>query len=397
MSAPWFLDLRQHNRTLVARVAPENLRFTKQLGVMGPHDFDCEISLSATDPEGRVVVSPAFIGPYRTDFELRRADLAHPVMAGIITSFGGAGAGEEHVKISGKDWLHYLERRCWPYDATLSYVNWPDGFRFKATAAEIGQIVKDMLETIRDVSPAYPAAGTSYSLDFTVDVDNTGHSRNYEIGRFESQSIYDLIRDLASADKADGGFDFLMTWDKKFRLVYPELGDPDAPAISLEIDAATQMVNMLELGQTNTGPEGTHYLGVGAGTSTKQGGVNKHFRNNSRIFRRLDVVKDFGDVKDLDALEAFTSSALSMGANPLHEVPVKVDPSAIPGFWTKVRPGVYADVRYDLGYARLPNEVALPQRIVSMECDVDLDGNESVSLGLNQHFDISANAGLADW
>jgi hypothetical protein len=256
-----------------------------------------------------------------------------------------------------------------------------------------------MLETVRDVSPNWPGppAGNSYSLNFTIDVDNTGKTHNYEIAPFESQSMYELVKTLAEADKSVGGFDFYMTWNKVFRLVYPEIGDPDNPVIFLNVDPETLHANMISLGQTNTGPDCTHVLGVGAGSSTKQGGVNKHFRHNSQIFRRLDKVSDFGDVKDLNALEGMTSSVLSFGANPVHEVPITVDPSQVPGFWSRVRPGLYASVAYDLGYARLPNESGFPQRIVSMDRTVDNDGNELAVVGTNQHFDVSANAGLDDW
>lgn len=404
MSADWTIDLREHDRTLVATVQPESLHFRMQLGVDGPHEINFETSMQATDEDGQRIVRPAFVGPYRNDWYLKRVGVAHPIMAGPLTApYGGADAAEEHVKFGGKDWLHRLELRNWPYDFELSYVNWPDGFRFKVAAAEVAQIVKDVLETVRDLSPNFPGppdgGNPSYfePRGMTVDVDNTGKTRNYEIARFESSTIYDLIRDLASADKADGGFDFLITWDRVFRLVYPELGDPNAPVIDLGIDPETGHVNMLAVEQTNAGPTCTHVLGVGAGSANKQGGVNKHFPHNSSIFGRIDKIEDFGDVKDLDALESLTSSYLSFHANPVHEVPVKVDPNQIPDFWTKVRPGRYADVHYDLGYARIPNEVNLPQRIVSVECVVDTDGNEEVTLGLNQHFNISANAGLDDW
>jgi hypothetical protein len=404
MSMLWTVDLREHDRTLVATIQPESLHFRMQLGVDGPHEIQFETSLSAEDSDGRPIVSPAFVGPYRHDWYLKRAGLAHPLMAGPLTEpYGGADASEQHVKFGGKDWLHRLELRCWPYNATLSYVNWPAGFRFSVAAAEVADIVKDIVETVRDLSGNFPGppggANPSYfqPSGMNVDVDNTGKTRNYEIARFESSSIYDLIRDLASADKADGGFDFLITWDRVFRLVYPELGDPSAPVIDLRVDPETGHANMLAIEQTNVGPAATHVLGVGAGTANRQGGVNKHFRNNSEIFGRIDKIEDFGDVKDLAALESLTSSCLSFNAHPHHELPVKVDPNQIPDFWTKVRPGRYADVHYNLGYAKVPNETPFPQRIVSLDCDVDSDGNEEVTLGLNQHFEISANAGLDDW
>jgi hypothetical protein len=392
-----------NSKYLVNEVYPENLHFVKNTGNLGPHLVDFELSLTARDTDGDIAVSSAFIGPYRTDFELLRSDLTRPVINGVITNYGDAQAGENHVKISGKSYLHWLETRGWPYDASLSYVNWPSGFRFKVAAADIGQIVKDILETVRDLSPNFPSgpgstlATRSFSLDFIVDVDEVGKNINFEIDRFDPQTLYDIVTGLGQGADDDGGFEFIMTVDKVFRLAAPSFGDPDSPVLELAVDVDTNLPNMTAVSQTNTGPEATHVLGVGAGTSNRQGGVNKHFRKNSSIFRRIDKVSDFGDVKNLDALETLTSSALSFSAYPVHEVPVEVNPNEIDGFWTKVWPGKYANVVYDLGYAQIPNEDGQPMKIVSMDCTVSLEGQETVTLGLNQKHNTSDFAGLADW
>jgi hypothetical protein len=396
-----------NSKDLVATVRPENLQFTFQEGQNGPHEVNSECSRYAKDDDGNFIVEDGFIGPYRSDFALRRSDLTNPLITGMVTPYGGADPSEDHVKISGKSYLHYLERRHWPYDPGdgetpgLSYVNWPDGFRFKVADADTGQIIKDILETVRDLSPNFPdppgstLATRSFSLDFTVDVDDTGHNINYEITPFESQSIYELIKSLSEGVRADkAAFDFYMTWDKVFRLVYPEVGDPAHPVLFLEVDVETGKANMTAAQQTNTGPQCTHVLGVGAGTSTKAGGVNRHFRHNSSIFRRLDEITDFGDVKNLGALISLTAGTLSFGANPVHEVSIEVDPNQIPHFWQRVRPpGQYVMVDYDLGYARI-NSV---QKIVSIDCTVTPEGDETAVLNLNQHYNVDSSTGLADW
>jgi len=399
---------------LIQTVRPENLHFILNLGVVGPSEIDYEISLSALDEDGNPAVrknddGESLIAADRTDFALRRSDIGDPILAGMHTMVPDGQAGDECMKVAGKDWLHYLERRHWPYDAALSYVNWPDGFRFKVTAAEIGQIVKDILETVRDVSPNYPDPpdddNPSYSLGFTVDVDDTGKTINFEIPPFESSSIYELVQQLSQMDHpapgSGGGFDFYMSPAKVFRLVYPELGNPAAPIYTLEVDVASELANMLETGFTNTGPTATHVLGVGAGRATRQGGVNKHFRANSARYRRLDKIADFGDVKNLDLLESLTAAELSFEANPIHEIPITIDPNAkdadgadlFPGFWSTARPGKYIAVTYDLGFHKIDSV----QKIVSMDCTADNHGNETVVLGLNQHYAVDSSTGLADW
>lgn len=394
----------QADGSLIQTVRPENLHFVLQLGVLGPGTIDYEVSLDAVDGDGDPVVTPDFVGPYRTDFLLKRDDLDDPLMGGMHTQVGGQD-GEtpiDVVRIAGKDWLHYLERRVWPYDATKSAVLWPTGLLWDFNA-EVGQQVKDILETIRDVSANWPAApntlspNPSYSLGFTVDADDTTVSRRITIPKLDATTIYGLVQTYAQMQKgAGGGFDFYMTWDKIFRLVVPEIGDPDSPVFTLEVDATSHFPNMVSAGFTNTGPEATHVLGVGAGTANQQGGINKHFPASSAVFRRLDKVADFGDVTDLLALEAMTALDLAFGSNPVHEIPIEVNPADIPGFWdpdTGARPGRYVAVDYDLGF----HQINSTQKIVSMDCTVDTEGEERVVLAFNQFYDATDNGGIADF
>lgn len=389
----------EENGALINTVAPENLHFVWQLAELGPSEIDYEVSLTATDTiTDDPVVSLDFVRPYFQDFALYRD--AQLLMGGMITGLN-IEAGGECVKIAGKDWLHYLERRMWPYDATLSYVNWPTGFRFKVTAAEIGQIVTDVIETVRDVSGNYPGPPNdltfpSYSLKFVVDCDDTTVNRNYEISAFETSNVYDLVRSLSQMDKDDGGFDFYMTPDRPpattFRLVYPEIGNPAVPIYTLEIDEPTAFANMLELGYTDSGPEASHVLGVGAGQATRAGGVNKHLRIVSARTRRLDKSGDFGDVKNLGTLESKTLAELNRAWRSIHEIPILVDPATIPNFWTVTQPGEYIMVDYDL-FGHHVNSV---QKIVSMDVTVDLEGNERVLFGLNQQVDGGATSVASD-
>lgn len=387
--------------SLIQTVRPENLHFVMQLGQLGPGTVEYEISIDAKDDDDNPVVSTDFVGPYRTDWLLKRSDLEDPLMGGMHTQISGLDSETpiEAVQIAGKDWLHYLEKRVWPYDATLSYVNWPDGFRFKVAAGEVGQIVKDILETIRDVSANYPdppdvlGPNPSYSLGFTVDADSTGVNTNYEISNFDATSIFALIQSLSLMGKTRGGFDFYMTWDKIFKLIAPEIGHPLSPIFTLEVDGTTHEPNMLSAGFTNTGPEATHVLGVGAGTSTQQGGINKHFPNNSARYRRLDKVANFGNLKNLDTLERLTSLELAYASNPIHEIPVEVEPADIPNFWDIARPGEYVQVIYDLRFHQI-NSI---QRINAMDCRVDTEGVETVQLSFNQFYDASDHSGIGDW
>lgn len=390
---------------LLCTVAPDQLQFRLQLGKLGPGTIAYDLGLHARDTVTNLeVVEHEFVGAYRTDFLLKRSGLTDPLMGGMHTPAPAATDGaqpQDKISIAGQDWLHYLQRRVWPYDATLSYVNWPAGLRFAVAAGEIGDIVRALLETVRDVSPNWPlppdppggGGHPSYSLGFTVDCDDTSTTTNFEISPMDTTTIYDMIVTLAQNPTGEGGFDFLMTFDKIFRLVYPEIGTPASPLYTLEQDAVTHLANMRELGMTNTGPAGTHFLGVGAGSSGQAGGVNRHFRANSAVYRRLDAVEQFGDVKNLDLLETLTGGALSTGANPILEIPCVVNPNDIEGFWAVTRPGQYVTVNWDFG----AHQLASVQKIVTMDCAADQEGNESVTLGFNNYNPADTSSGLDDF
>lgn len=436
--------------SVLQEVRPESLHFVLQLGQQGPGQIDYAISVGAADVDGDPAVSDDSVQPYITDFNLKRSDLTDPVMSGMITTVSGQDGDPplEQVQIAGQDWLHYLDLRVWPYDATLSdpvpsgLHAWPDGFVWDFTA-EVGQQIKDILETVRDLSQNYPGTpddmGTNYrgpwligasylvgdsvndngqiwiaihnntgdeppsanwsaifpsfSLPFLVDADDTGFTTNINLAPFDSTTILALIQGLSQAGLDHGGFDFYMTFDKIFKLVYPEIGDPDSPVFTLEVDATTHFADMVSAGYTNTGPTGTHVLGTGAGTANRQGGINKHFPASSAVFRRIDQVSDFGNVKDLNLLESLTSLALAFASNPAHQIPIEVNPADIPGFWTVAKPGAYVTVDYDFGF----HHVNSTQKIVAMDCAVDTEGVETVTLTFNQFYDASDQSGINDF
>jgi hypothetical protein len=208
-----------------------------------------------------------------------------------------------------------------------------------------------------------------------------------------------MVRELSELDEQAGGFDFRFvpgSSPRTLEIVAPKLGDPASPVFTLEVDVVTQLANMDEVEFDNAGPTASHVLGVGAGTAQRQGGVNKHFPAVSARYRRRDRIADFGDVKNLLALEALTTAELVVDANPLHEIPITVNPAAIPNFWNITYPGVYIMVDYDLGW----HHIESVQRIVEMDCTVSTEGEERVSLGLNQFYDqtlTSATSVVTDW
>lgn len=394
--AEWTVTLRDvPDPDLTYTVKPESLSGEMNLGVIGPHTLSFEIA------KANPVVAHNFIGPRRSDFELRRdGDL---IFGGICSLLGGTDASDEFFKFAGTDWLGYLQGRQWPYDTAvfpdpnLNNVRYPDGFYYQQSPLqggpkEVGAIVADwltMILTLKQDSadPFGNTPATSFCLDFTVDCDDTGIEIYKTVAPQDGvSSFYELIRDLAVADKADGGFDFGMEGgfdEVVFRLYAPEYGDKDSPIYTVTV------AESIESGFTNTGPTATHVLG----TAGSERAVNRHFPDSSEFFRRWDQRTDFGSIDDITSLASLTGQALAFGANPVHEIPVKVKPEAIPDFWTVTRPGAYIWLTQEHEFHMVDSQ----QKIVSIPFTVDNEGNEEVELGLNQWYDVSGASGLVEW
>src|SRR5262245_30197191 len=95
----------EHDGTIRDTFRPEDLHFTLRLDE--PSDIDYEASLAMPN------MRAGFVGPYRTDF-LLTVD-GEPVIGGLHTPYERQGE-DESVRIAGKCWMHYLEKRHYPFD-----------------------------------------------------------------------------------------------------------------------------------------------------------------------------------------------------------------------------------------------------------------------------------------
>src|SRR5262249_55495491 len=180
LMAEWTVKHRDHKGRFLDSFKPENLHF--QLNLNQPDTIDYELSLQDAY-EG-------FVGPYRTDWELWRDD--RYISGGLHTGVAG-GVGDEHVKIAGKSWLHYLERRQWPFSLSPNLAQqWPTGIIYVAANKRVSQIVHDLVRTIRDFNAfRWPNApnGTnpSYSLGYAIQTDTVPKKINYQIDPLDTE------------------------------------------------------------------------------------------------------------------------------------------------------------------------------------------------------------------
>jgi hypothetical protein len=385
----------EHDGTLIEVFYPENLQFTLNKGENGPHDISYEVSRSA-------LLSPDSVGPYRTDFRLNLStstDDPVVIMGGMHTMVSVA-SDQEMVQFAGKDWLHYLERRYWPYDDTD-----PNAYRaghtpsfpttagsglegdplndppanlayavsFDVEALDSMTIIKEML----DVVLAQPN-----SLDITYSLSPIGHIPIYfTIDLISTETILSKIQGLSQEDP--GLFDFWIDYNKHLHVVsgnqYPSGVVSDASLAEHTFDTTNPSSGIFTVSWTNTGPEQTRLIATGSNPSSSLA-VVREYTPASDVFRLLEKNQNFDMTFEKYELRNRARKAELYGLNPVHEVTLSVLPESVSDFWTKFRPGkaiwIYADLEV--------HTIDAAFEIVSMDFSSDSSGNEVVNFRLNQ-------------
>lgn len=380
--ADWTVKHRlRADNTLIGTFKPEALKFTLNDGE--PHVISYDISL------GNPGVFHDFVGPYRTTFELWRDTTQ--IMGGLHTLPLNITTKDQAAHISGKDWLHDLERRHFPFDArdTHAYdhvINSPhvEGVTYQANQVDVALILKNILDKVY-------AMPYSLALTYPTLTTNLGIPINYQLALADDSDILSIVSGLSDNYP---GFHFEVLNSKELRLYSPHkydiaVANDQSLANHIYTDAAS---GLLDVDFTNAGPEGTHIFGQGAGYggSPKIGSTLGALANQG-VYGRLDLSVDFGDIPSRALVESRTRARFGWGLQPVHEITIDVDPGAVgDSFWTLQRPGEAIWVNTDL-YAHYLDS---PQEIVSVDVTVDEEGNESATMALNQIYIDNANVGV---
>jgi hypothetical protein len=359
--AAWQIRHKNHQHEILHTVDPEDLNFNINLN--DPHDINYSISLDHPVVKEENTAEGDFIGAYQTDWILLRNGTPIPGMSGMITSVHLA-EGEEKIDIAGKSWLHYLERRIYPYNPLN-----PTQYRFRAYQTDVALIIHDMLQAVL-------AMPYSVAIDVSDLTAWTTFNENMKIEFGDTEDILSKIKGMAEGKP---GFDFEITWDRKFKLYYPEYSDPTIIEFKMVTNAKptlTQTDSALSVDWTDNGPEFTHILGLGAGSSPHLGAA-RGSTEGQQVFRRLDGSVDFGDVPSRAKLNRLTEGALRAGVRPQREVPIDVAPENISAnFWDNIVPGVYFVNITDL----YGHEVTGTKKLTSIEANITNEGEELVKL-----------------
>jgi hypothetical protein len=336
--------LKTHNEVRIGELAPINLRFDQTLDEVGTINFDL--------PQAHPLCRRDRLQPYITDFYLYRDALL--LMAGMITAVKMSNQ-DEIIEIAGKDWMHYLEIREYPFDPSNPLL-----FDFQKQNADVYQIIEDML----DVVLAEPN-----SLPLIYDNGLLGVTINYKIELADTEDILSKIKNLA--DQHPIGFDYEVTPDRHFIMHSPQKGS----AIDYPLEKDN---NVYTIDVTDNGPKGNHVLATGAGTSNKLAAVTDDDVSQA-MFRRIDTSQDFGNIVDQSFLDGKTLEVQQYAGQPLFEFDIVILPQAAEDIYLSIQLGDTVPVRGDFRYMQIDS----PHRVVSRKVKVNEQGDEEITLGVN--------------
>lgn len=372
---------------------PENWHV--ELNIREPDTVAVDISFSALDMSGATIVSGHdFIGPWRHGWLLRQGWT--PISAGPITSVRTR-KGSDFMSVGGKDWLHYFQRRQFPFNGDPTVPGNEDGMLEAFTGSKLGfgyyvenADIATHLDNIISM-----VLNKDYSFGITYALAPIGKAINYEIPIGDQRFISDMIGELSDVAP---GFDFETTWDMVFQIASPYFyGDPTTFDITDSTDSHWAFVfddsddahTPFDVEFGNEGPISTHV----AGFSSSEMAVTKGYGPGQEQFSRLDASYDFGSFPNRDALDARTSKQLAYNLQPVHEIPLTVLASQITNFWTIFKPGRAIFVDQELVFHRIDSGQRIVQMTVS---DAESIGEPTVEIGLNQIYDTSDNIGAVE-
>lgn len=349
MSAPdWKVIHYSHDGAALAECSPEQLSWGRYLNRPGYINYDIDLYHFAAKYEN--------VGTYRTDFALRRSDL--DILAGLHNNVA-ADMDDPVIHVAGAGWMHYLEKRTWPFSMGSDHSN--DGKVW--FQVDIGQVVNDLLT----------AAAAGNGIIFNIATTNMGISTNYRIDPGDSGTLFDKITELSQQEP---GFDFVVDNDKNFTMYAPKKGNV-VTNYSLELGRNVKSVHY-----GDNGPVGNNVLGTGAGSSTKLAFGAADY-DSEQIYRRLDFVDDYGDNPNIGSVTNYTRQSLAKSAVPDLDIWVTIYPEQFDNAYTSIDVGDWVHVMADLTYVRIDQHY----RVTGIEGYLDAQGDEQLVFTFNDKQD----------
>lgn len=362
------------NEAVVGEFVPEHLSFDMRNSEASSISF--EIPLSATG------LRRDLFAPYRTDWELWRRGTgpgAYQLLEGGLLTEVNLASDRDSVLVNGKSWLHYLEKRVYPFDPVAyvedrDWASWPKQWGLGDPSGEdLRIIVEDILEAMTD---------ESNTPQIIFNNLNTGVYFHYKIFPADPTTIYEHIRKLS---EVEDGFEFaILPGSLEFKM-YPPTRDVGIAIYAFEPSENEFDGAVTNADWTNSGPAATVTVGYGSGSKFKKGFISTHIPSQEQ-YRRLERTVDFGDqIASQPMLNSLAASQGYQDRFPQKKLSLTIlNPEFQPvNFYTGGRPRSLIGNRIAFRHDWTPYHLVNADfRIISMNWDVDQSGNEEVEFEL---------------
>lgn len=289
---------------------------------------DIRFSVALSDP---LLTQDLFV-PYGNDFQLNMRvgdagldpDLwdSFPVHAGIITSVN-VRSDEGVLRVTGKDWLHWMEQPYGSFDWSLTLAgilagtvpvqNWLN--------AQTRTVLDGLLDSI--TTGTYDLPLTHNGLADPAFSETISHTVTWD----DATSVLEQWRAISSSFDPRG-FDFWSTWDKTIEAYGPRLRDPATASPLYTLTGADKIVS---LDWTNNGPYATDTLVFGSGTGNlRMLARDTPYTPSMDQFRRWRRIRSYSQPFQMTDQNALTNYAAGLvDKQPQKELRMTVKPDAL--------------------------------------------------------------------
>ncbi len=334
-----------------------------------PCSLTCEIALS--DPQ----LTTDVIAPKATDFQLFRDGTE--IISGELREVNLSGERDTLV-CQHSDYMQYLDERIYPFVYPFTFGDWPKyPGQTVGVNADLTTITEAILTAMMTADPYVPPYVFTNAL--------TGVTGKYMIDAGDGTTVLAHVRSLA---EREDGFDFRVRRDGanvRFTMTNPKFDD--ATVVYTITKDTGQIGEGFEW--TNTGPEATWTMGLGAGSQNKSRAATSTFLASRAAYRRRDAVVDFGEIRNLAQLQALTAAEGYRQRFPQKtlNLPLLVNTADLPNFWAESlgRPYSLLGRRIHVGPILFRNyhTINADFKILDMTIAPDTNGNEFVTFGLD--------------
>lgn len=375
-----------------------------------PGGFSGEIALGQLNVNNLPLTRDEFI-PYETYYQVRRvtASSSEIVSGGMLTSMN-LNFNRDTVLIAGKDWLHYPQRRLYPFNPE-SYVTFATGTKHSywdkwpkkwgvtkggtpiKTPVDCSNVIRDLLLSMKKGIPIDQfssgadriAPDDPYTPPIVWNIPNTGTLVTHQINPGDQRTIFDHI--TLFSEMRDG-FEFdIDPVSLEFKLWSPSKWSDDVPVYVFQPTANAESAGQIvDFDWTNEGPEGTYLYGLGAGES-KMGRVWTTDVNQAAA-GRLDLLYDYGEVRDRDVILQRLKDQNDLWNQKKLSLSILNPDFLIPSFYAQGRPreliGATVQVLHDFNPL---HRVDAYFTINAIKINADNSGNEIANLELMMNYE----------